>query len=389
MKRIFLIVLDSCGAGQQPDAPLFGDVNVNTLRSCHETGLLEIPNLLKAGIGNIEGLDFLGKCDAQTGAVGRFEELSKGKDTTIGHWEIAGIISESPLPVYPNGFPDEVIREFEEKTGRGTLGNVTASGTTIINELGDEHRASGKLIVYTSADSVFQIAAHEETVPLEELYRDCRIAREILHGEHSVGRVIARPFIGEGNGNYVRTTNRHDFSLLPPAKTLLDRVRDAGKDVIAVGKIHDIFAGVGVTETIYTAGNTDGLNKTLEIAGRDFSGLCFVNLVDFDSLYGHRRDPVGYARALNEFDAWLPSLLNKLGPDDCVMITADHGCDPCYAPTSDHTREYVPLVVLGPSVKAVNLGSRKGFCDIGASCAELLGAEATESGRSFAEIIHG
>lgn len=387
MKRIFLIVLDSCGAGEQPDSKSFGDEGVNTLRSCHQTGLLQIPNMQKIGIGNIEGLSFLGRTDTPTGAYCRLMELSKGKDTTIGHWEIAGLISNSPLPVYPNGFPEEIIREFEMKTGRGVLYNKPASGTAIINELGDEHRATGKLIVYTSADSVFQIAAHEETVPLEELYRDCRIAREILQGEHGVGRVIARPFVGKKNGEYVRTSNRHDFSLVPPAKTLLDLVSEAGKDVIAVGKIHDIFAGIGMTETVYTHGNTDGLDKTLQIAKRDFTGLCFVNLVDFDSQYGHRRDPVGYAKALNEFDAWLPKLQALLGPDDCIMITADHGCDPCYEKTTDHTREYVPFLAVGPSVKAIDLGTREGFCDIGASCAELLSAGKTKNGNSFAEDI--
>lgn len=389
MKRIFLIVLDSCGAGQQPDAMDFGDDGVNTLLSCHRTGILEIPNLVRAGIGNIDGLGFLGKTESPGAAVCRLEELSRGKDTTIGHWEIAGIVSPSPLPVYPNGFPDSILNEFEEKTGRGILCNRPTSGTAVINELGDEHRKTGKLIVYTSADSVFQIAAHEETVPLEELYNDCRIARSILQGEHGVGRVIARPFIGSSNGNYTRTTNRHDFSLPPPCKTLLDLVKDAGQEVIAIGKIHDIFAGRGMTETIYTHGNTDGLKQTLEVAKRDFSGLCFINLVDFDSLYGHRRDPLGYATALNEFDAWLPHLMAELGPDDCVMITADHGCDPSYPRTTDHTREYVPLLIAGPPIKAVNLGTRKGFCDIAASCADLLGVKAPRDGRSFAEEIYG
>lgn len=373
MKRIFLIVLDSVGAGAAPDSEQFGDIGVNTLRSCAATGKLHIPNLQQAGIGNIDGLDFLGTVSQQTGAVARLQECSAGKDTTIGHWEIAGIVSEHPLPTYPNGFPEEVLAPFRAATGRGVLCNRPYSGTVVINEYGDEHVRTGDFIVYTSADSVFQIAAHEDVVPLEELYACCRKAREILRGKHGVGRVIARPFVGSGNGNYTRTSNRHDFSLEPPGETLLDAVKGAGKDVIAVGKITDIFAGRGVTETILTKGNTDGLAKTLELAERDFQGLCFVNLVDFDMAYGHRRNPDGYAEALNEFDAWLPGFLAKLGEEDLVMITADHGCDPGYAATTDHTREYVPLLVLGQAIHPVNLGTRKGFCDIAATVADLLG----------------
>lgn len=387
MKRIFLIVLDSVGAGEAPDAAAFGDTGAHTLRSCFETGKLHIPNLQKAGIGCIDGLSFLGTTDAPSGAVARLQERSAGKDTTIGHWEIAGIVSDTPLPTYPHGFPEEVLAPFREATGRGVLCNKPYSGTAVINEYGDEHCKTGALIVYTSADSVFQIAAHENIVPLEELYDDCRKARAILRGKHGVGRVIARPFIGSGNGNYTRTTNRHDFSLEPPRPTLLNAVQSAGKQVIAVGKIHDIFAGEGMDETIYTKGNTDGLQKTLEIAKRDFSGLCFVNLVDFDMLYGHRRNPEGYAAALNEFDAWLPEFLAALGSDDLVMITADHGCDPCYTKTTDHTREYVPLLVLGKAVKPVNLGTRLGFCDIAATAAALLGASLDTPGCSFAEEI--
>ena len=387
MKRIFLIVLDSVGAGEAPDAAAFGDTGAHTLRSCFETGKLHIPNLQKAGIGCIDGLSFLGTTDAPSGAVARLQERSAGKDTTIGHWEIAGIVSDTPLPTYPHGFPEEVLAPFREATGRGVLCNKPYSGTAVINEYGDEHCKTGALIVYTSADSVFQIAAHENIVPLEELYDDCRKARAILRGKHGVGRVIARPFIGSGNGNYTRTTNRHDFSLEPPRPTLLNAVQSAGKQVIAVGKIHDIFAGEGMDETIYTKGNTDGLQKTLEIAKRDFSGLCFVNLVDFDMLYGHRRNPQGYAAALNEFDAWLPEFLAALDSDDLVMITADHGCDPCYTKTTDHTREYVPLLVLGKAVKPVNLGTRLGFCDIAATAAALLGASLDTPGCSFAEEI--
>ena len=387
MKRIFLIVLDSVGAGEAPDSAAFGDAGAHTLRSCFDTGLLNLPNLQKAGIGNIDGLGFLGPVDAPTGAVARLQEVSAGKDTTIGHWEIAGVVSENPLPTYPDGFPAEVLDAFRAATGRGVLCNKPYSGTAVINEYGDEHVRTGDLIVYTSADSVFQIAAHEDVVPLEELYEDCRKARAILRGKHGVGRVIARPFVGSGNGHYTRTTNRHDFSLEPPRATLLDAVKAAEQDVIAVGKISDIFAGQGVTEKILTKGNTDGLQKTLALADRDFTGLCFVNLVDFDMLYGHRRDPKGYAAALNEFDAWLPGFLAKLGHDDLVMITADHGCDPCFLKTTDHTREYVPLLILGEGVRPVNLGTRRGFADIAATAAGLLGAELETPGVSFAEAV--
>lgn len=387
MKRIFLIVLDSLGAGGQPDSARFGDAGAHTLRACHAAGNLHIPNLLRAGLGNIDGLSFLGAADAPAGAYARLEERSAGKDTTIGHWEIAGLVSETPLPTYPNGFPEEVLAPFRAATGRGVLCNLPYSGTACINEYGDEHRKTGDLIVYTSADSVFQIAAHEEIVPPEELYDICRKARSILQGKHGVGRVIARPFIGSGNGAYTRTANRHDFSLLPPKKTLLDALKAAGKDVIAVGKITDIFAGQGVTETILTRGNTDGLAKTLALAARDFEGLCFVNLVDFDMLYGHRRDAAGYAAALNEFDAWLPQFLAQMESGDLAILTADHGCDPAFTKTTDHTREAVPLLALGQVVKPVNLGTRRGFCDIAATAAELLGAALDTPGVSFAKEI--
>ena len=386
MKRLFLIVLDSCGAGAMPDAPAFGDVGVNTLRSCATSKELIIPNLQTAGLGNVDGLDFLGRTEAPAAAVARLTEASMGKDTTIGHWEIAGVVSPEPLPTYPNGFPEEVLAPFRAAPHRGTLANAPWSGTEVINAYGDEHVRTGDLIVYTSADSVFQIAAHEQVVPLEELYEDCRIARKILTGKHGVGRVIARPFLGE-NGKYYRTTNRHDFSLEPPKATLLDAVKGAGMDSIAVGKIFDIFAGAGITEHVYTKGNTDGLEKTLAYADRDFHGLCFVNLVDFDMLYGHRRDIDGYAKALTEFDRWLPKFLSKLGPEDAVMITADHGCDPAYTATTDHTREYVPLLVLGPKVRPVNLGTLPTFAAIAATAAELLGVKLDTPGTSFAGQI--
>ena len=386
MKRIFLIVLDSFGIGQMPDAASFGDVNVNTLRSCAASGQLHIPNMEAAGLGTIDGVDCLTKAAAPAGAVARLTERSMGKDTTIGHWEIAGIVSPDPLPTYPNGFPEEVLEPFRQAIGRGILANAPWSGTAVIEEYGRQHMQTGDLIVYTSADSVFQIAAHEDIVPPEQLYEYCRIARKILQGRHGVGRVIARPFIGTP-GNFKRTANRHDFSLEPPADTLLDAVKAAGLDAIAVGKIYDIFAGRGTTEHVYNQSNTDGMAHALHYADQDFHGLCFVNLVDFDMLYGHRRNPAGYADALNEFDAWLPKLLEKLGDEDVVMITADHGCDPSYSATTDHTREYVPLLVLGKGIRPVNLGTRSSFADIAATAAEMLGVSLETPGSSFAKEV--
>ena len=386
MKRIFLIVLDSCGIGAMPDSEKFGDVGVNTLKACTTSDKLHIPNLIAAGLGNVDGVDYLPKVNNPTGAVARLQEASMGKDTTIGHWEIAGLISPDPLPTYPNGFPEEVLEPFKAATGRGILANAPWSGTEVIMKYGDEHVKTGDLIVYTSADSVFQIAAHEEVVPLEKLYEYCRIARKQLQGKHGVGRVIARPFVGT-SGAYKRTSNRHDYSLEPPAKTLLDAVKEAGLASIGVGKIHDIFAGIGTTEHVYNTSNANGMEHTLHYADQDFSGLCFVNLVDFDMLYGHRRDIDGYANALTEFDAWLPQLLSKLGDEDMVMITADHGCDPAYTATTDHTREYVPLVMLGKSVKPANLGTRTSFADIAATVAELLGVDYECPGKSFAKEV--
>ena len=384
MKRIFLIVLDSLGIGQLPDSEKFGDVNVNTLHTCAQTGVLNIPNLTAAGLGNIDGVDFLPK--SESGTYARLAEKSMGKDTTIGHWEIAGIVSKQPLPTYPEGFPEEVLAPFCAETGRGVLANAPWSGTAVIEKYGAEHIRTGDLIVYTSADSVFQIAAHEDIVPPEKLYEYCRIARKILQGKHGVGRVIARPFVGTP-GNFVRTANRHDFSLEPPKMTLLDAVKNAGMDSIGVGKIHDIFAGQGLTEYVYNRSNADGMAHTLRYAKQDFRGLCFVNLVDFDMQFGHRRDAVGYAGALNEFDAWLPKLLDNLGDEDVVMITADHGCDPAYIATTDHTREYVPLLALGKGIKNVNLGTRDSFADIAATAAELLGVNLDTPGKSFAREI--
>ena len=383
MKRVFIIVLDSLGIGAEPDAADFGDVGANTLRSVSAGQGFAIPHLLEAGMGNLDGVDYLPRTDKPTAALARLRERSRGKDTTIGHWELAGVVSPTPLPTYPNGFPAEVLDAFTQATGRGVLCNKPYSGTEVIKDYGEEHLKTGKLIVYTSADSVFQIAAHESLVPPEQLYKYCRAARKILQGEHGVGRVIARPF--EGEWPFRRTTNRHDFSLIPP-RTMLNAISEQGQAAIGVGKINDIFAGSGVTESVPTRGNTDGLAKTLALADRDFQGLCFVNLVDFDMLYGHRQDPDGYAAALAEFDRWLPDFLAKLGPEDAVFITADHGCDPSDQST-DHTREYVPLLALGQGIRPVNLGTRSTFADLAATVCELLGVAFETPGESFAAAI--
>lgn len=370
-----------------PDSRAFGDIDVNTLAACAACPACHIPNMIQAGLGCIDGVTCLPAPEKQpSGAYARLTEASMGKDTTIGHWELAGVISETPLPTYPNGFPDEVLEPFMQATGRGVLANVPISGTKVIAEYGEEHVRTGKLIVYTSADSVFQIAAHEEVVPLEELYRYCRIARAQLQGKHGVGRVIARPFIGTA-GAYTRTAGRHDFSLEPPAATVLDAIAATGQETIAVGKIYDIFAGRGITEKVYTKSNADGLEQAMAYAKRDFQGLCFVNLVDFDMLYGHRRDVTGYAKALAEFDAWLPTFLEQMGEEDVVMITADHGCDPSYQATTDHTREYVPLLVMGQRIASVNLGTRTTFADVAATVADWLDVSADVAGCSFADKI--
>ena len=387
MKRVFLIVLDSFGIGAMPDSEKFGDVGVNTLRSCASTGKLHIPNMIAAGLGNVDGVDCLPKTEAPTGAYARLTEASMGKDTTIGHWEIAGIVSPDPLPTYPQGFPKEVLEEFERLTGRGCLCNLPYSGTDVIRDYGAQQQKTGKWIVYTSADSVFQVAANENWIPLEELYDACHKARKLLQGKHGVGRVIARPFVGTPEEGFTRTSNRHDYSLEPPARTMLDAVKDAGLSSIGVGKINDIFAGIGTTEFVYNKSNADGMAHTDHYAAQDFTGLCFVNLVDFDMVYGHRRNPEGYAEALSEFDTWLGSFLPKLGQEDVVLITADHGCDPCYRATTDHTREYVPLLVLGKAVKPGSLGTRSTFADIAATVTELLGVSYETPGTSFAKEI--
>ncbi|MCI1966345.1 MAG: phosphopentomutase [Oscillospiraceae bacterium] len=371
-KRIFLIVLDSFGIGEEPDAAEYGDEGSNTLAACAKSAAFHMPNMERLGLFNIDGVTCLPAPKNPLGAFARLREQSKGKDTTIGHWEIAGINSQKPMPTYPHGFPADVIREFEQQTGRRVLCNKPYSGTDVIRDYGREHTETGALIVYTSADSVFQIAAHESVVPLEELYRDCKIARKILTGEHGVGRVIARPFVGE-YPNFTRTSNRHDFSIEPPKVTMLDQLSENGVDVISVGKIIDIFAGKGIKEAIRTKNNADGIENTIQLTSRDFNGLCFVNLVDFDMLYGHRNDVDGYAKALSYFDKKLPEILAGLRPDDLLMITADHGCDPS-TPSTDHSREYIPWVIYGSPVKAgANLGTLPTFSDIGATVLDYFG----------------
>ncbi len=382
MGRIFLIVLDSFGVGEEPDAAEYGDFDVNTIRACSTSKYFNMPNMGKMGLFNIDGVDCRPQEANPTAAYARCQEASKGKDTTTGHWEIAGIVSQKPMPTYPNGFPKEVLDEFTKLTGRGVLCNKPYSGTAVIQDYGDEHMKTGDLIVYTSADSVFQIAAHEDIVPPEQLYEYCRMARKMLVGEHGVGRVIARPFIGT-SGKYERTPRRHDFSLEPPKDTMLDILKNAGKDVLGVGKIHDIFAAKGLTEFVFTEGNADGIDKTLAWMDRDFDGLCFVNLVDFDMLYGHRRDIDGYAKALAYFDEKLPEMVAKLNDDDIIMMTADHGCDPSYKKTTDHTREYIPFIMYGKNVKPGNLGSRKSFTDIAATVLDYFGLDDGTIGTSM------
>jgi len=387
-KRVFLIVLDSFGIGEMKDAAEYGDVDVNTLRSVSKSMFFKMPNMEKLGLFEIDGVELADVTKKQgigaghTAVVARLEEASKGKDTTIGHWEIAGVYSGKPLPTYPEGFPEEVLKPFMEQTGRGVLCNKPYSGTKVIADYGEEHLRTGDLIVYTSADSVFQIAAHEELIPPEQLYEYCRIARKILVGEHGVGRVIARPFVGS-DGNYTRTSNRHDFSIEAPGVTMLDQLKAAGKDVLAVGKIKDIFVDRGITESVYTSGNEDGIKRTLEYMDKDFEGLCFVNLVDFDMLYGHRRDVDGYAKALAYFDEKLPEIMGKMRPGDILMITADHGCDPAYMATTDHTREYVPFLMYGDKIVPKNLETRKTFADIGATVLQYFGIAPEFAGESM------
>ena len=367
-KRVFLIVLDSCGIGEAPDAQSFGDKGASTLKSISESNEFNIENLKKLGFTEINGLSYLGKGELKS-EVARLREKSKGKDTTIGHWEIAGVVSEKPLPTFPGGFPKELLDEFSHLTGRGVLCNKPYSGTEVIKDYGEEHLKTGALIVYTSADSVFQIAAHESIVPPETLYEYCKIARNLLKGDLGVGRVIARPF--ESEYPFKRTSRRHDFSLEPPKDTILDELKNKGFQVIGVGKINDIFAGKGLTEYTYTKNNDDGMAKTLEYQQKDFNGLCFINLVDFDMVYGHRNDVNGYAKALSDFDKWLPSFIKNMKSDDVLIITADHGCDPGDLST-DHTREYVPFIMYGETVEPKNNGTVDGFTFVADTVKNLL-----------------
>lgn len=384
-KRVFLIVLDSCGIGEMPDASDFGDKDCNTLKRISESKYFSCVNTAKMGIGYIDGCDYLPKVHTTSAAVGRLSEKSRGKDTTIGHWEIAGVVSDKPFPTFPDGFPKEVIDEFSRQTGRGVLCNKPYSGTEVIKDFGEEHIKTGDLIVYTSADSVFQIAAHEKIVPPEKLYDYCRIARKILSGENAVGRVIARPF-ETVDGNFERTANRHDFSLAPPKETMLDAVSKSGKTVYAVGKIYDIFAGKGITEHIFTHSNTEGMKIALDALNKNFEGLCFVNLVDFDMLYGHRQDIDGYAKAFSEFDEWLPSFTERMNKDDILIITADHGCDPGDEST-DHSREYVPLIVYGENVKPQNVGTLGTFAGIASFVTEYLEVQFDCAGKGILNKI--
>ncbi len=369
-KRVFVIVLDSVGIGAAPDAADFGDEGANTMRRISASSKFDIPNLISLGLGSIDGVDYLPSAEPRA-TVARIREKSRGKDTTVGHWELMGVVSEHPMPTYPDGFPDEIIEEFVKKCSlNGVLANKPYSGTVVIDKFGEEHMRTGKPIVYTSADSVFQIAAHEDVIPIDRLYELCRAAREMLIGKHGVGRVIARPFIGTP-GAFKRTDRRRDFSLLPPSPTALDAISGAGLDVIGVGKISDIFGGVGITESIPTHGNTEGIATSIKLMERDFSGLCFINLVDFDMLYGHRQDIDGYAAALSEFDAALPEMLDRLGEEDCLIITADHGCDPGDSST-DHTREYIPMLMYRKGEEGKNLGTLLGFDNVGRLVRELL-----------------
>ncbi len=391
-RRVFLIVLDSFGIGEEPDAADWGDAGSNTLCACATSPHFHIPNLTRLGLLNIEGaLDSVYKhalapIAKPTGAFARIQEKSQGKDTTVGHWEIAGVISPKRFPTYPQGFPPEVIDAFEKATGLSVVCNLPYSGTDVIRDYGREQVETGALIVYTSADSVFQIAAHEDVVSPEQLYEYCRIARDLLTGSHGVARVIARPF--EGTWPYSRTSRRHDFSLEPTGTTMLDRLKAEGHEVLSVGKIYDIFAGRGTTDHVLTTGNPDGIEKTLAWMDRDFEGLCFTNLVDTDMIYGHRNDVDGYAKAISYFDAKLPELQAKLRPDDLLMITADHGCDPV-TPSTDHSREYIPWIVTGSNVRpGTDLKTLPTFADIGATILDYLGATPLECGTSrLAEIL--
>ncbi|MGI6705498.1 MAG: phosphopentomutase [Clostridia bacterium] len=387
VSKVILIVLDSVGIGASPDAAHYGDEGSHTIRNIWmERGELRIPNLIRLGLGNITGSNLPQRTDHPIGCFGKSMEASPGKDTVTGHWEIAGIVLDKAFPTYPDGFPMDIIHEFESKIHRKILGNYAASGTEIIDELGPEHMKTGYPIVYTSADSVFQIAAHENIIPLEELYDACCIAREILKGEHAVGRVIARPFIGEP-GSFRRTGNRKDFSLESPEYTMLDVLKMSGKTVAAVGKIEDIFSSRGITKFNHAKRNIEGIKATIAYMEEDFTGLIFTNLIDFDMLYGHRNDLEGYAKALEEFDSWVPILMDKMGEKDVLIITADHGCDPT-TPSTDHSREYVPILVYGQQIKqGINIGIRKSFSDISATVLDMFHIEPLKNGTSFYKDI--
>lgn len=384
MKRVIWIVIDSVGIGALPDSEKFGDTNVNTLGNIVKTYPdIKIPNLINLGIGNIEGADFIQGTKAPIGAFGKCGELSQGKDTTTGHWEMTGVLVETPFKTFENGFPKEIIDEFESKTGRKVVANKPASGTAILDEYGEHQMKTGDVIVYTSADSVFQIAAHEEIIPLEELYKMCEIAREIMMGDNAVARIIARPYVGEKKGCFTRTSNRRDYSLDPFEPTVLDNIKESNLDVIGVGKIEDIFNGQGITEAIHTHDNMDGVDQTINYMKKDNKGLIFTNLVDFDSKYGHRRDTLGYKKALEEFDLRIPEIIDSMKDEDILIINADHGNDPTYKGT-DHTREYIPVIVYGKDVKeGLNLGIRDSFADIGATVADILNTKMPKYGKSF------
>lgn len=383
--RGFVIVLDSFGVGAAPDAAKFGDEGASTIKTIYKSKYFSAENMKKMGLLAIDGIDLDGK-ENHTAAFARMRELSAGKDTTIGHWEMAGIVSKNPLPTFPNGFPTEIINEFEKQTGRKVIVNHPYSGTQVIKDYGEEHLKTGALIVYTSADSVFQIAANEAIVSDDELYRYCKIARKILTGKYGVGRVIARPFEGKTAADFVRTPRRHDFSLEPPRDTMLDVLQKNGKKTIAIGKIYDIFAHRGIDEHYFTENNTQGIAKTLEIAKTDFDGLCYTNLVDCDMLYGHRRDIDGYAKAISEFDECLPRLAGDLRDDDFLIITADHGCDPGFKGT-DHTREYVPLLIYSKSIKGKNLGTIDGFGAVADTVLSMFDIKSTLDGKHILDEI--
>lgn len=388
MNRVIWMVIDSVGIGALPDSKKFGDEDVNTLgHIVKEFSDIKIPNMIKLGLGNIDGIDYINNIDSPIGSFGRCNEVSQGKDTTTGHWEMTGLLVDTPFKTFENGFPKEVIDEFERRTGRKVVANKPASGTAILDEFGEHQMKTGDVIVYTSADSVFQIAAHEDIIPLEELYSMCKIAREIMMGEYAVARVIARPYVGLGKGKFERTSNRRDYSLNPFDKTVLDNIKENGLDVIGVGKIEDIFNGQGITEAIHTKDNMDGVDQTINYIKKDNKGLIFTNLVDFDSKYGHRRDIKGYKEALEEFDARIPEIIDAMNDKDILIINADHGNDPSYKGT-DHTREYIPLLVYGKDIKeGVNLGTRSSFADIGATVADILNVSKTKNGTSFKDTV--